>query len=218
VIELLVGHRTVALLLACLLASLTMLGLGSSPPEVELSEIPRLEDGMKVYVRGMLVELWKYETGSESLVLADLAGTDTVKVLSSQGTRPQPSKYVDLGDELLVLGELSKSGAVDTIFAASDCISVTKESEEVLTVDILRDCWSLFRGDHVRIRGLLDYDDLGTSLRLYSLDRNSSLLASINAFDPSRFLGSRVLVSGILSLDARTLVLELVVSSIVLDA
>ena len=211
------GQRSLALLLACLLASITMLGISSSAPEVEVSQIPGLEDGMRIWTKGLLVDLWRYESGTESLVLAQMDDPATVKVISSQGTRPQPSEYSNLGDEILVLGELSKAGAASTVFTSSDCISVIKESEDALTIETLRSNWFLFDGDNIRIRCFLDYDDRGESLRLFSADLNTSMLATINGFDPSEFIQSMVVVGGVLTLDDRTLTLKLTVTSIARD-
>jgi hypothetical protein len=215
--DLRVDQRTLALLLACLLASVTMLGLESSPPVVTVSQVPQLEDGMKVRIKGLLVDLWKYETGSESLVLAEPGWSGTIRVVSSPATLPQPSRYADLGDELVILGDLSKSGAVPTIYSTSDSISVSKESEDILTVDMLRDNWVLFNGDSIRLRCSLDYDGLRAGLRLYNSGKNCSLAANMGGLDASRFVGSQVLVTGTLTIDQRTLSLTLTVSSIVSD-
>jgi hypothetical protein len=215
--ELRVDQRTLALLLACLLASVTMLGLESSPPSVTVSQLPHLEDGMKVRIKGLLVDLWKYETGSESLVLAEPGWSGTLRVVSSPATLPQPSRYADLGDELVVLGDLSKSGSVPTVYSTSDRISVSKESEDILTVDMLRDNWMLFEGDSVRLRCVLYYDGLRAGLRLFNPGKDCSLAANMGGLDASRFVGSQVLVTGTLAIDQRTLSLALTVSSIVAD-
>jgi hypothetical protein len=206
-----------AILLACLLASVTMLGLESSPPVVTVSQVPQLEDGMKVRIRGLLVDLWKYETGSESLVLAEPGWPGTIRVISSPATLPQPSMYADLGDEIVVLGDFSKRGSVPTVYSTSDTISVSKESEDVLTVEVLRDNWMLFDGDRIRLRCVLDYDGLRAGLRLYNSGKNCSLAANMGGLDISRFVGSHVLVTGTLAIDQRTLSLSLMVTSIVAD-
>ena len=210
-------QRTVALLFACFLASISMLASSSSPPSVTISQIPQLEDGMKVRISGIMVDLWKYESGSESLVLAEPAGGFSVKVVSSPANRPQPSKYADVGDELLVMGELSKSGQVPMIFARSDGISVARESEDVLTIDIIAKNWMLFDGDCIRVKGLLDFDGLETELRLFSYDASISLRLMMGDLGVEGYIGSEVLVSGTLMFDSRTLSIVLLVKSVTGD-
>lgn len=208
----------IALLLACLLSSMVMLGSSSSPPEVTISQIPQLEDGMKVRISGIMVDLWRYESGTESLVLAEPGCGLTVKVVSSLASRPQPSKYADIGDELLVSGELSKSGQAPTIFARSDGISVAKESEDVLTIDLLAENWMLFDGDCIRVKGLLDYDGLNMNLRLFSFDTSTSLTLTMGGLDAEAFIGSRTVVTGVLRFDPRTMSIVLLVKSVSGDA
>jgi hypothetical protein len=196
---------------------MVMLGSRASPPEVAVSQVPDIEDGMRVQVVGLLVDLYVYDSGTESLILADVSHKFTVKVIISPATRPQPSRYADVGDELRVLGEVSKSGEAPLVFARSDGVSVLRESEDVLTVDLLRTNWLLFEGDSIRLRGVLDYDALGGSLRLYDLAMNSSLALVPGKIDEMHLLGSRVVVTGILRLDPRLLSLNLLLSSIVPD-
>jgi hypothetical protein len=194
-----------------------MLGSWASPPEVTVPQVPGMEDGMKVQVTGLLVDLYVYDSGTESLILADTSQKCTVKVIISPATRPQPSRYVDVGDELRVLGEISKSDETTLVFARSDGVTVSRESEEVLTVDLLKTNWFLFEGDSIRLRGVLDYDALGVSLRLFDLAMNSSLALVPGEIKALHLLGSSVVVTGVLRLDPRLLSLNLLVSSIVAD-
>jgi hypothetical protein len=212
-----IDQRAVALSLVCLLSSMILLDSGSAAPGVTISQVPQLEDGMKVRLSGLLVDEWQFESGSESLVLAEPSGGSSVKVISSPGMRPQPSQYAELGDELQVTGELSKSGLVPTIFAKSDDISVSRESEQVLTVDILIGCWRLFEGDCVRIKGLLDFDGLGIAPRLFGFGMNCSLALDIGGLDVDAIMGHRVVVTGILHFEFRTSALVILVRSIMAD-
>lgn len=210
-------QRTIALLLACLLGSIVMLGSEADPPVVSISQVPGLEDGMRVEVIGILVDLWTYDSGTESLILAEPNGPSTLKIVSSPARRPQPSRYADLGDELSVLGELSKSDQLPLMFTTSDEVHVSRESEDVLTVDMLKSSWRLFEGDHIRLRGVLSYDGLGETLRLFNLERNCSLALAPGQIDAAAMVGSRVIVTGTLQFDLRLLSLRLLVSSIVPD-
>ena len=195
-----------------------MLGGGSSPPDVAISQIPHLEDGMDVCVSGLMVDLWEYESGAESFVLAEMDKGRTVRVVSSPAARPQPSRYADVGDELRVQGELSKTGLVPTIFANSDGITLSTESEDALTVEILARNWNLFEGDCVRIGGVLGIDGMGMGTRLFGYNMNCSLSLSMEGIDASTYLGERVTVTGILAFDQGTLSLVLSLRGIVLDS
>ncbi len=197
---------------------MVMLGKDASPPEVPISQIQSLEDGTEVRVCGLMVGLWEYESGAESFVLAEPNDGRTVKVVSSPAASPQPSEYADVGDELRVRGELSKAGFVPTIFTKSDGVSVSRESEDVLDIDVLGRNWQLFEGDCVRIGGVLLVDGLGTGPRLFDRDMRCSLAISMDGFDVDSYLGSRVVVTGILRFDSRTLSLVLVMKGIVLDS
>jgi len=210
-------QRIIALLLACFLCSVVMLGHSASPPDVPISQIPQLEDGMEVRVSGLMVDLWEYESGAESLVLAESDGGHTVKVISSPATRPQPSEYADVGDKLRVVGELSKTCFLPTIFTRSDGISVIQESEDALDVDVLARNWHLFDGDCIRIGGVIGLDGFGISPRLFGYDMNCSLALSMGGFDASAYLDERVLVTGVLAFDSRMLSLVLSVKGIVPD-
>jgi hypothetical protein len=210
-------QRIIALLLACLLCSVAMLGNDSSPPEVAISQIPRLEDGLDVRIAGLMVDLYEYESGVESFVLASPDGGNTVKVVSSPAARPQPSEYADFGDRLCVIGEISKTGLVATLFTSSDKVSVIQESEDALTVDILARNWNLFEGDCIRVGGILNFDGLGIGPRLFGYDMNCSLALSMGRIDASAYLERRVLVTGILGFDSRILSLVLSVKGIASD-
>src|SRR4030042_176132 len=63
--------KLTASLLACLLGSMLVLAGVSNPPHVEISSLNAIEEGTTVYVSGLLVSLWRYEPGTESLPLAD---------------------------------------------------------------------------------------------------------------------------------------------------
>ena len=207
-------QRIIALLLACFLSSLVMLGRGASPPEVPISQILDVEDGTNILVYGLMVDLWGYESGAESFVLAEPGSGRTVKVVSSPAASPQPSEYAQVGDELRVRGELSKAGFVPTIFTKSDRVSVSRESEDVLEIEVLGRNWHLFDGDCVRIGGVLLMDGLGIVPRLFDHDMRSSLALSMDGFDASAYLNERVIVTGILGFDHRTLALILTLRGI----
>ena len=210
-------QRVIALLLACLLCSVVILGNASSPPEVTIALIPHLEDGLDIRISGLMVDLYEYESGAESFILAEPDSGNTVKVVSSPATRPQPSEYANLGDRLRVIGELSKTGFVPTVFTSSDEVSVIQESEDALTVDILARNWNLFDGDCIRVGGILNFDGLGIGLRLFGYDMNCSLALSMGGIDASPYLDMQVLATGILGFDSRILALVLSVKGIVSD-
>ncbi len=210
-------QRTIAVVLVSLLSSLVLLGSDAEPPLVAISEVQRLEDGMSVQLSGLLVDDWTYESGSESMVLADPAGVATVEVITVPGARPQPSQYANIGDELLVAGKLSKSGQACTVFAKSDGITVLRTSDEVLTVDVLMRTWRLFEGDCVRIRGVLGSDGLQGSVRLFSSERNCSIALDPGGLAVDGLIGTDVLVSALVRFDFRISALTLLARSVVAD-
>jgi hypothetical protein len=210
-------QRTIAVVLVSLLSSLILLGYDSEPPLVSISAIQQLEDGMSIQLSGLLVDDWAYESGTESIVLADPAGGTTVEVLCAQGALPQPSQYANIGDELLVIGRLSKSGQTCTVYANSDDITVLNTSDEILTVELLVRNWNLFEGDYVRLKGTLGWDGLHYSVRLFSFSRSCSIALDPGGLLVTGLIDSDVLVSAFVRFDYRVSALTLLAKSVVAD-
>ncbi len=193
--------RTIALLLAASLACMTMLSWSSEPPCVEIASLAGLDDGQRVLVRGLLVDLRVNDGGSESAVLADREGSATAWVFVSKGIAPQPSSYANIGDEIRVSGSLAMSRSGASLYSDSDSVALMAKSEEVLTVISLASHWELFLDDEVHVRGVLVQTAAHEGPRLFdALKECSIVVKSASPIDDS-LLGRSVVVSGTLLLD-----------------
>lgn len=192
-------NGVIAAILACILGSIMLLGSSAEPPLVSIASLSNLEDGAVVRVVGVLVAYKRYDSGAESLTLADLGDGAVTRVVSSPGIRPQPSAFVDIGDEVLVKGEVSINGSSAVVFAMSDDVSISRASELVLTVEALSKNWLLFEGDIVRVRGIIELTGEGAGMRL----RDLSAGCSITILQQSADLGPFVGVAGTVTAEVR---------------
>jgi len=150
--------KLVAAFLSCLLASMLVLAAGSEPPRVAISSLGSVEEGTPVRVSGLLVSLWRYDSGDESLVLADPSDGATADVRCAGGRAPLPSTYLHIGDELLVEGELTESGRQPVITGSADGIERLRQSETALSVRVVCLFWLLFEGDRFNLTGIISAD------------------------------------------------------------
>lgn len=201
--------EVLATVLLLFLSSIVCLGLGTEVPNVELAEMSLVDDGQEVVTRGLLVDLWKYDSGLESLVLATSDGQITLRVQVSKGVQPQPSTYVRYGDALRVFGRLSNSGSEMSIHCDGDSVSVEERAEAALTVRTLSRAWELFLGDEVRIRGVVLSPIVSEGWRLFDIDLQCSIKLmgrpNTTAFCPTL----DAVVVGILGMDASSMSLFL---------
>lgn len=199
---------TLAALLLVTLSSIIGLGLHAEIPAVDLSGICFLDEGQEVVVRGLLVDLRRYDSGFESLVVASVDGQSTLRVLVSPGHRPQPSAYARIGDSLRVMGRVSNSGSETMVYCESDSVSVEARSEEALTVRALSGAWHLFLGDELRIRGFVITHLASEGVRLYDSDLVCSILLT-GAVEVSEAAPFEAIVVGILGMDGVSMRLNL---------
>jgi hypothetical protein len=195
----------IATLLSALLGAMVLLASASSTPSVRISEISLLDDGQEAITSGILVDLRVFDSGAEALLLTDDADGAVLKVISSPGIRPQPSSYVDIGDEVRVLGEVSNSRVLSIMYSSSDRVNLRRASEYVLTVEILSRNWLLFQGDEFRICGLLAVDASNETLRLSDSDTDHSISLRSHGQDVSRLMSKKVVVEGILRFDSSSM-------------
>jgi hypothetical protein len=153
--------RMASVLAAGMLSSLVLLSASSVPPCLSVSELWGLGGDASLTVAGLLVSLRSYESGSESLVLADSSGSPTVKVVCSPGPGPPPSASASVGDMLAVSGECVFEDGVPTVFCRYGDVRLTAESEDVLSVGLLGASWPLFEGDRFSVRGVCSVDPVG---------------------------------------------------------
>ncbi len=168
------SERAVAVLAAGMLASMVLLSAQSAPPELTVAQLWGVGEDARLSVRGLLVSLRAYESGSEVLVIADGPGTATVKVMCSPGPGSAPSQFVDVGDLLSVSGECVFETGVPTVFCRYCDVSVLEPSEQVLTVRILGEAWNLYEGDVVVLAGVCIPDGDGAP-RLHDVESGCSI-------------------------------------------
>jgi hypothetical protein len=200
-----IDTRLAAGLLSALLGIMILLASASPTPYVRLSEISLLDDGQEALTSGILVDIRIFDSGTEALLLADDTDGALLDVISSPGIRPQPSDYVDIGDEIRVLGEVSNSRASSTLYSSSDHVSLRRASEYVLTVEMLSRNWQLFQGDQLRISGVLATDVADGAVRLFDPDMGHSVSIQYDGQDVSRLMSKKVIVVGILKFDSNSM-------------
>jgi len=199
---------TLAAVLLVTLSSLMTLGLEAEVPAVDLSVVRLLDEGQEVVTRGSLVDLKRYDSGFESLVIASSDGQNTLRVLVSPEHRPQPSAYARIGDSLRAMGRVSSSGSDKVLYCGSDSVSVEARSEGVLTVRALSETWHMFIGDELRIRGVVVTHLASEGLRLYDLDLVCSILLT-EALGVPKSSPFEAVVVGVLLLDGTSMQLNL---------
>jgi hypothetical protein len=189
------------MILSIILGGMVLLASASTTPSVRISEIPLLDDGQEVITSGILVDIRVFDGGTEALLLTDDVAGAVLKVICSPGVKPQPSSYIDIGDEVRVMGDVSNSRVLSIIYSSSDRIHLRKTSEHVLTVELLSKGWLLFQGDELRVCGLLEEDVPSGTVRLYDSDMEHSISIRSDGQDVSRLISKVVVVEGVLTLD-----------------
>jgi hypothetical protein len=193
---------------------MVLLASASTAPCVRISEVPLLDDGQDAFTYGILVDILVFDSGTESLLLADDADGAVLKVICMPGIRPRPSSYVDIGDEIRVLGEVSNTRVMSIMYSSSDRIILSKSSECVLTVEVLSRNWLLFEGDEFRICGLLVAGAADGALRLFDSDLSHSIELRSLGQNVSRIVSKQVAVEGVLRYDSESMILFIDAGSI----
>lgn len=163
-----------------------------------------------------MVDLRRYDSGFEALVVSSADGRDTLRILVSDGTEPPPSAYARTGDALRVLGRMHRSGSEVSLRCESGSVSVESRAESTLTVSVLSRTWHLFLGDEIRIRGLLLSPLASEGVRLFDPDLRSSVMLR-GAPSVSGIVSQEALVVGVLGFDSATMSIFLEVADIVLN-
>lgn len=198
------------------LSSVVCLGLGSEPPVVELTSMRLIDDGIEVVARGLLVDLRRYDSGFEVLVISSPDGQDTLRILVSEGLGPPPSTYARFGDSLRVLGRVSNSGSEVALHCESGSVSVESRAEAALTVSILSRTWHLLLGDELRIRGVVVSPIASEGLRLFDADFENSIMLRGVAPPIGNGIAFEAILIGVLGLDGSTMSLFIEVTDLVL--
>jgi hypothetical protein len=190
-----IGDRAAAVLLGALLLGVGFVAYGSGPPTVSIADVDMVEDGTVVRLTGVLVHAWRYDSGLETMLLADLQDGSTVKLAHQSSDSPGYTSFLSIGDEVASVGEVRRIGESTTVWVSDDAIRLIKQSETVLTVGAICRNWLLFEGDHLNVSGLLAAGDLPGEMVLSDLDGPGS----IAVFRPP---------SGLEPLMGRTVILE----------
>lgn len=206
--------RVLAIILASASCVMIMLSSVASPPKVRISQVPSFDDGSVIVLFGVVVDMSVRDSGSECLVLADASDGATVKVYCNQGLRDPPSRYLSIGDEVRVLGEVSGQGSSPILFASCDDVSLWRSGESALTVGTICRNWVLFEGDSFSANGLVIPGESRGSFRLADPVTEQSISLRSSSTDLSGYLGKRVTVVAVLRLDQGTMSLVLAAQSI----
>lgn len=177
------GLDTSCIVLATAMSALVILASSSGPPVLSPERLAAAEDGMTVTVLGMLVSYRSYDTGSESLLLADPRTGAVAKAICSEGILPMPGTYLSIGDEVRVTGEVSHASAPPVVFCTSDDVQVSSESEGALTVGLVCQNWALFIGDRFNLTGVVRAD-IGLMLLDTETERSIMLMPAVGCPPP----------------------------------
>lgn len=205
-------EHMVAILAVGLLSSTVLLAAGSFPPSLTVSELWALNEDSSLTVSGILVSLRTHESGSETLVISDLSGEPTVKVVCGQGPGPPPSDLFVIGDLLEVSGRCVFESGTPVVYCQYGDVRVLLPSEEVLTVGLLSVAWHLFEWDRITVRGVSVQDASG-GLRLHDAGGTCSIQMVLGSTVVP--VEGDVVVEGTLHLDATTMAIVLEVSRLV---
>ena len=188
---------------------------GSSAPVVSIAALATLDDGTTVQTIGLIAELWAWDDGTENILLVETSSCSTVVVVCSPAIHAQPSAYVDIGDELKVVGEVFGRYYPRKLYSDSDRVALLLPCEFVMTVDALATCWRLFEGDEVRVRGILLAAEGESEFALRGMSGASAVSLDCACEILPTLLGRDVLVSGRLLFEESSLRVVLHADSVV---
>lgn len=193
--------KAIAILSAVFLSLLVALGSTGVRQTVPISRLPGIDSGTIVTVVGVLTDMCVFDSGIESLVIADFQSGEIARVLCSHGIEPMPSEALSIGDEISATGEVSSYSRPPTIYAISDDVELRKASEDVLTIQILAVHWQVFAGDSVTVKGVLELDACASGPRLIALDGSCSICIMCNQLEVGHLDRRVVTVTGTFALD-----------------
>lgn len=188
-----------------LLSTMMFMGSTSEPPEVAMKDLASLEDGEAVRIRGVVSDMWRADSGSETLMLFNLTDNSSAKVVWVSGGGPGPSETLSIGDEAGMSGEVSVAQIPPVLFVRGADFWLLTPSEDILSLATLSSCWELFEGDTIRIAGNLFADPSGGPFKLCDSKMEHSVQVRWAKGDLTTLIGQPVLATGALRMDTRTL-------------
>lgn len=150
-----IGNRSAAAVLGALLLGIGLIAAGSGPPTVAIAAIDSVEEGAIVRVFGTVVHAWRYDSGLETMLLADLSDGSTVKLAHQSAASAAYTSTLRIGDEVASVGEVSHGDGGTTLWVTGADFQLVRESEAALTVEEICENWQLFEGDAMTIRGTI---------------------------------------------------------------
>lgn len=193
--------KMIAVLNAIFLTLLVALGSTNVRQAVPISRLPGVDSGTMVTIIGVLTDMRVFDSGVESLVVADFQSGGIARVLCSHGVDPMPSELLAIGDEISATGEVSSNSQPPTIYAISDDVELRKASEDVLTIPLLAAHWQVFAGDSVTVKGILESDTCASGPRLAALDGSCNIALLCEKLEVSYLDRRIVTVTGTFALD-----------------
>lgn len=188
-----------------LLSLLVTLSAASPVPTVPISSVQGLDEGTEVEVVGVVVDLRRYDSGTEAIVLVDLADGCSISIYCIDGIGPRPTDYAKVGDELVVIGTVLWSGGSASLLSRPGQVILSRASEYVLTPDLLSRNWASFVGDEVTIRGrIIEGQQLGEA-RLSDESCGATVLLRSDSVNLLLYADSDVVLAGELKMDSSEL-------------
>jgi hypothetical protein len=203
--------RIHASVLATTLIGMIYLAAISQPPVLTVSDLWALSEEGEVEVRGALVSLQTFESGTERLVLSDMDAGASVIIVCMRGPGAPPSQRLGFGDLISARGTCTFENSAPIVFSRYQDIAVTEASSDFLTVGMLCDLWPLLINDEIGISGHCFQDNL-SGYRLADGSGGSTIVLKCG-FDLRDFVGP-VSLRGVLRVDHDTMALVLEVISI----
>lgn len=207
-------HRVIITLFALATSLMVLLSAKAAPPLVPIARLSSFDGGSVVMILGVVVDMSLRDSGSECVIIADIADGATVRVFCDPGLHDPPSHCLSVGDEVRVRGQVAGSGSPLTVFASSDAVSLTRKAETSLSVEAVCRNWVLFEGDSFKVSGLVVPEPSTDGYRLEDPVTGQSISLRLGSPDASMCLGKRVTIAAILRLDSDTMSLYLMASSV----
>ena len=202
-----------ALILATTLIALAYLAASSQPPDLSVSELLDMRGAGEVFVHGLLVSSWTYDSGTEHLVLSDPDGAAIISVICLPGPGGSPSQRASYGDLLRVKGVCSFEGSTPRLYSNFQDVSVLKKSRAALAVGDLARLWPLLIGDRIEIAG--DGVEIRPGLFALKDPEGEDCSIALNLQEGASFITGPMILVGVLRLDESTMALVFDVESFI---
>lgn len=196
------GPRQSAAVLSVLLCLLVILSTSSPVPTIPISSVQGLDEGTEVKVVGVVADMRRYDSGTESLILVDLTDGCSIGIYCIEDLGTRPSDYAKVGDELVVLGTVVRSDGLASLLSCPSQVALSRASEYVLTTDLLSSNWASFLGDDITVRGRIIQCPQSDEVRLSDEPGNTSISLRSDSVALLFYADSDVVLAGELKMDS----------------